>query len=80
MTFYNRVFTIDFINCLIWRKKTSFRSYANDLIETFENINIFPFINLTVTSRVVFPFIAIDLMLLHSFLLKSSFFIFNRSS
>ena len=49
----------------------SIRSYTNDLMETFENINIFPFINLAVTLIVMFPFIAIDLMLLHSFLLKS---------
>ena len=51
----------------------SIKSYTNDLIGTFENINMFLFINLEVTSMVVFPFMAIDLILLYSFLLKSIF-------
>ena len=59
------------ITSLLDKQKTSIKSYTKDFIEAFATINIFPLINLEVTSMVVFPLITIDFMLLHSFSLKS---------
>ena len=49
----------------------SIKLYTKDFSKTFENIGIFPLINLEVTSAFVFPLTTIDFTLLHSSSSKS---------